>query len=70
VDEPVYYGPDPAVAYDLVLGLRDPKDLLAGLDAAAAGSARQRLRATLAEHDTGSGVFFGSRAWIITARRL
>jgi SAM-dependent methyltransferase len=69
VDEPVYYGPDPAVAYDLVLGLRDPKDLLAGLDAAAAGSARQRLRATLAEHDTGSGVFFGSRAWIITARR-
>ena len=69
VDEPVYYGPDPAVAYDLVLGLRDPKDLLAGLDAAAAGPARQRLRATLAEHDTGSGVFFGSRAWIITARR-
>ena len=69
VDEPVYYGQDPAVAYDLVLGLRDPKDLLAGLDAAAAGPARQRLRATLAEHDTGSGVFFGSRAWIITARR-
>ena len=69
VDEPVYYGQDPAVAYDLVLGLRDPKDLLAGLDAAAAEPARQRLRATLAEHDTGSGVFFGSRAWIITARR-
>ena len=69
VDEPVYYGQDPAVAYDLVLGLRDPKDLLAGLDAAAAEPARQRLRAILAEHDTGSGVFFGSRAWIITARR-
>ncbi len=69
VDEPVYYGPDPAVAYDLVLGLRDPKDLLAGMDAATAGRARERLRATLAEHDTGSGVFFGSRAWIVTARR-
>jgi SAM-dependent methyltransferase len=69
VDEPVYYGPDPDVAYDLVLGLRDPKELLAGLDAAAAGQARQRLRAVLAEHDTGSGVYFGSRAWIITARR-
>ena len=69
MDEPVYYGQDPAVAYDLVLGLRDPKDLLAGLDAAAAEPARQRLRATLAEHDNGSGVFFGSRAWIITARR-
>jgi len=69
VDEPVYYGPDPAVAYDLVLGLRDPKDLLAGMDAAAAGRARQRLRTTLEQYDTGSGVFFGSRAWIITARR-
>jgi SAM-dependent methyltransferase len=69
VDEPVYYGPDPDVAYDLVLGLRDPKELLAGLDAAAAGRARQRLRAVLAEHDTGSGVYFGSRAWIVTARR-
>jgi SAM-dependent methyltransferase len=70
VDEPVYYGPDPDVAYDLVLGLRDPKELLAGLDAAAAGQARQRLRAVLAEHDTGSGVYFGARAWIVTARRL
>jgi SAM-dependent methyltransferase len=69
VDEPVYYGPDPDVAYDLVLGLRDPQERLAGLDAAAAARARQRLRAVLAEHDTGSGVYFGSRAWIVTARR-
>jgi len=69
VDEPVYYGPDPDVAYDLVLGLRDPKELLAGLDAVAAGQARRRLRAVLAEHDTGSGVYFGSRAWIVAARR-
>jgi len=69
VDEPVYYGPDPDVAYDLVLGLRDPKELLAGLDAVAAGQAQRRLRAVLAEHDTGSGVYFGSRAWIVAARR-
>src|SRR6266566_5663091 len=33
------------------------------------GRARQRLRTTLEQYDTGSGVFFGSRAWIITARR-
>jgi len=69
VDEPVYYGPDPDVAYDLVLRLRDPKELLAGLDAVAAGQAQRRLRAVLAEHDTGSGVYFGSRAWIVAARR-
>jgi SAM-dependent methyltransferase len=69
VDEPIYYGPDPGVAYDFVLGLRDPKDVLARLDAETADHARDRLRATLEEHATRDGVFFGSRAWIITARR-
>jgi SAM-dependent methyltransferase len=68
VHEPVYYGQDSATAYDFVLGLRDTKDLLATLDAAMAEHARQRLRATLAAHDTGNGVLFDSRAWIITAR--
>ncbi len=68
IDEPIYYGPDPDVAYDLVLGLRDPKDLLASMDAKTAEHARQRLRTLLEEHDTGDGVFFGSRAWIVTAR--
>jgi hypothetical protein len=69
VHEPVYYGQDVATAHDFVLGLRDTKDLLANLDAAMAERALQRLRATLALHDTGSGVFFDSRAWIITAHR-
>ena len=32
VREPVYYGPDPAVAFDVVRGLRSTRDLLAGLD--------------------------------------
>ena len=67
VHEPVHYGPDGATAYDFVLGLRDTRELLAGLDAAAAEQALRRLRATLAAHDTGGGVFFDSRAWIITA---
>lgn len=69
VHEPVYYGHDSATAYDFVLGLRDIKELLANLDAAMAEHALQRLRATLAAHDTGGGVLFDSRAWIITARR-
>ena len=42
--------------------------LLDRLDATAADSARQRLRATLDAHDGGSGVLFDSRGWIITAR--
>jgi SAM-dependent methyltransferase len=68
VHEPVYYGPDTDAAFDNVLRLWD-KDLLADLDPATAEQARTRLRDTLAAHDTGSGVYFDSRAWIVTARR-
>jgi SAM-dependent methyltransferase len=68
VRDPVYYGPHTA-ACDVVLGLRSTRDLLASLDADSTGHALARLRAALAEHDTGHGVYFGSRAWIITGRR-
>ncbi|MFL6073223.1 MAG: class I SAM-dependent methyltransferase [Mycobacteriales bacterium] len=69
VDEPVYYGPDTATAEELVLGLREPTALLAALEPAAAERARDRLRDLLEAHRTADGVFFGSRAWIITATR-
>jgi SAM-dependent methyltransferase len=69
VREPVYYGPDADVAFDVVRGLRSTKDLLAGMDPAQAEAAADRLRATLAAHQTGAGVLFGARAWIIAARR-
>lgn len=67
VHEPVYYGPDTATAFDNVLRLLKFQDLLTGLDAATSEQARTRLRATLAAHDTGEGVYFDSRAWLITA---
>jgi SAM-dependent methyltransferase len=69
VHEPVYYGPDSATAFDAVHRLWEVKDLLADLDAVTAEQARTRLRATLAAHNTDGGVYFDSRAWIITARR-
>ena len=69
VNEPVYYGPDTATAYDFVTGFQQIKNLLAALDPAPAEDARQRVRAIIAEHETAGGVFFGSRVWIITARR-
>ena len=69
VHEPVYYGPDAAVALDVVSGLRSTRDLLAGMDAGQAEKALERLRATLAAHLTGEGVLFDARTWIIAARR-
>ena len=69
VHEPVYYGPDGATAFDAVLRLLKFEDQLADLDAAAAEQARTRLRNILDAHDTDGGVYFDSRAWIVTARR-
>jgi len=67
VHEPVFYGPDITTAYDAVLSLGQAKHLLADLDAATTAHALQRLRASLAAHDTGNAVLFDSRAWIVTA---
>ncbi|WP_280151818.1 class I SAM-dependent methyltransferase [Piscinibacter sp. XHJ-5] len=69
IHEPVYYGPDIASAYELVRDFKMTKDLLAGQETAGAERALDRLRDTLAAHCTSDGVFFDSRAWIVTARR-
>ncbi|MFD9438318.1 class I SAM-dependent methyltransferase [Streptomyces sp. NPDC060006] len=69
VHEPVYYGPDSATAFDAVLRLWEVRELLATLDTAAAEQARARLRTTLDAHTTDGGVYFDSRAWIVTAHR-
>jgi SAM-dependent methyltransferase len=69
VDEPVYYGPDTDTASGFVLGLRNAKALLETLDASQVGPALDRLRAMLDAHRTGDGVYLGSRAWIVSARR-
>ena len=50
-----------------MLSLWQVKDLLAELDAATTERALRQLRNTITEHDTGSGVLFDSRAWIVTA---
>ncbi|WP_371583832.1 class I SAM-dependent methyltransferase [Streptomyces sp. NBC_01314] len=69
VREPVYYGPDADRAHAAVLQLLMAKELVTGLDPASAKSALDRLRSTLETHDTGKGVWFDSRAWLVTARR-
>jgi len=69
VHEPVYYGPDVAAALDWVRGFTCTSEVLNRLDSAAAARAIGRLRETLSAHLSDDGVWFDSRAWIITARR-
>ncbi|SFQ70068.1 hypothetical protein SAMN05421854_1207 [Amycolatopsis rubida] len=67
--EPVWYGPDPAAAFDAVLKLREANDLLAARDAGEQNRARARLPAEMTEHHGRDGVWFGARAWLGTERR-
>jgi SAM-dependent methyltransferase len=69
VREPVYYGPDVAAALDWVRGFRCTSDVLDQLDPADAAGALGRLGEMLAAHLSDDGVWFDSRAWIVSARR-
>lgn len=69
VREPVCYGPDVASALDWVCGFTCTSEVLGRLDPAPAARALGRLRAALAAHMSDDGVWFNSRAWIVTARR-
>jgi SAM-dependent methyltransferase len=69
IREPVYYGPDVAAALDWVRGFTCTGEVLKRLDPAAADRAVQRLRGGLAAHLNDDGVWFNSRAWIVTAHR-
>ena len=69
VSEPVYYGPDVDAAMDWVRGFAYTREILRQLDPTAAERAVGRLREALATHFSDDGVWFNSRAWIVTARR-
>jgi SAM-dependent methyltransferase len=69
VHQPVYYGPDVAAGLEWVRGFTRTDGVLRRLDPAGAERALERLRETLAAHAGGDGIWFDSRAWIVTARR-
>jgi SAM-dependent methyltransferase len=70
VREPVFYGDDVDGALAIVRGFQDTAAALASLGGGEATRTVERLRATLAAHDTADrGVALASRSWLITARR-
>jgi ubiquinone/menaquinone biosynthesis C-methylase UbiE len=69
VREPVHYGVDIGTALDWIRGFTCTSAALQGLDPVAAERTLRRLRETLAAHTGDDGVWFDSRAWIVTARR-
>jgi SAM-dependent methyltransferase len=68
VREPVYYGHSVEAALGWVGRFQVTREMLQSLDLAAAERARERLRETLTKHWRDQGVWFDSRAWIVTAR--
>jgi hypothetical protein len=70
VRDPISYGPDLAVAIEMVTTLTSSADLLSRLDPAGRDRALGRLRDALAAHDDGESIRFGARAWVVTAQRL
>jgi SAM-dependent methyltransferase len=69
VHEPVYYGPHVAAALEWVCGFSCVSEVLRRLDDASTARAREQLGQTLGAHSGQDGVWFDSRAWIVTARR-
>jgi SAM-dependent methyltransferase len=67
VDEPMYLGDDADDATGFLASFAGW--MIADLDDAGKQRALDALRATMVEHDTGLGVMFRSRAWIVTATR-
>ena len=68
VREPVYYGDSVEAAFDWIGRFQATREMLQSLDAASAERERERMREMLAKHYRGQGVWFDSRAWIVTAR--
>jgi SAM-dependent methyltransferase len=69
VAEPVCFGPDVAAALAWVRGFTCTSEALKRLDPDAANRAEERLRRVLAAHLSDDGVWFDSRAWLVTAHR-
>lgn len=68
VHEPVYYGDSIQAALDWIGQFQATRKALQSLDADAAAREQARLREVVAGHYRDDGVWFDSRAWIVSAR--
>ena len=68
-EQPFDVGPDADDAYAFAAGMQPVLLMLADLDEPTRARALDRLRATIAAHETADGVVFRSAAWVITARK-
>lgn len=66
---PMWFGPDPAVAFEFVSTQGFTKFRLSETDATVRETALEALRKTLRTHHTSDGVTYDSAVWIIQARR-
>ena len=69
IDAPLWLGHDTDDAFRSFRETGIVRGLTQSLSAADCARAIKALHATMAEHDTGNGVEFGSGAWLFTARR-
>ena len=69
VEEPFRAGADAEDAFSFIARLGAVRGLLQGLDDGVRLLALDALRASMAAHDSGESVQFGSAAWLISARR-
>jgi SAM-dependent methyltransferase len=67
VDEPMWFGTDAGDAYGFFSTAGIVRGLTADLDDATKAAALDRLRQTLADHETPDGVLLTGSAWLITA---
>ncbi|HEY7056377.1 MAG TPA: methyltransferase domain-containing protein [Vicinamibacterales bacterium] len=65
----VYYGSDVDAAFEFVSGFAIVQETAARLDVRPRERALERLRDLVAAHRRADGVWFDSRAWIVSARR-
>jgi SAM-dependent methyltransferase len=69
VHEPVFYGATVEAAYEAVVALFLPRNHSDPTPASPSDETQRKLRALLQAQLRDDGVFFDSRAWIVTARR-